>query len=182
MNWDDDIDTLAQKKSAAKQGRRAGMTQSPDRPETQDLSLDSDPGSPGPTLLKAHKTGRWADEGSKSARKSSINLIEQERFEGQVSRRDDSDDDIPIIPDIDDMQEEMLSLHDTSKKPSISVNKATYKELGSEVSNLQKKIANIGNINLSFLTTQLYPEDDIKDLDEPWTMDDLFETLLTCNK
>lgn len=136
MNWDDDIDTLAQKKvlfqsytlfmsdsefeiiqSAAKQGRRAGMTQSPDRPETQDLSLDSDPGSPGPTLLKAHKTGRWADEGSKSARKSSINLIEQERFEGQVSRRDDSDDDIPIIPDIDDMQEEMLSLHDTSKKP-----------------------------------------------------------------
>lgn len=65
---------------------------------------------------------------------------------------------------------------------SISVNKATYKELGSEVSNLQKKIANIGNINLSFLTTQLYPEDDIKDLDEPWTMDDLFETLLTCNK
>ncbi|XP_017770674.1 PREDICTED: intraflagellar transport protein 43 homolog [Nicrophorus vespilloides] len=166
MNWDDDIDFMANKKSAAKQGRRAGV-ESEDSQKSTRLPL---------------KAGKWADEGNKSGRKNSTNLIEQERF--QDNRAIDSDnDDIPIIPDIDEFQDDIGSLQEV-KQPMVLVNKATYKELDKELVSLQsgENIANLGNINLSFLTNKLYPEKDVKEVDELWSMDALFEHLINYNK
>ncbi|KAJ4443517.1 hypothetical protein ANN_05189, partial [Periplaneta americana] len=49
---------------------------------------------------RSRRTGGWADEAIKSGK---------ERFRGPDHSKGDSDDDIPVIPDLDDMQDEELA-------------------------------------------------------------------------
>lgn len=107
-----------------------------------------------------------------------IIVIYRERF--QSSNKEESDDDIPIIPDIEDLQEDPSIYLQDSKIASVSVNRQTYKELDSELKHLQSNqssFGKIGDINLSFLTNKLYPEKDVKDPDVVWTMESLFHNL-----
>lgn len=61
-----------------------------------------------------------------------------------------SEDEIPVIPDLDDMQDDLL-LNEMVEAPVVSVNRvATYKELNSELLK-QGAFAALEDIDLSIL-------------------------------
>lgn len=51
-----------------KQGRRAGNISSPEKTELLEYAMDNISNSPPEALLRSRKTGKWADEGGKSAK------------------------------------------------------------------------------------------------------------------
>ncbi|XP_044269828.1 intraflagellar transport protein 43 homolog [Tribolium madens] len=170
MNWDEDIDLLPNKKSATKHGRRA--SNAPGSPEDQPES--SKKTTPPEVPIRTRKTGGWADEGVKSAKVKGSNIIEQERFQNEKPQ--ESEDDIPVIPDIDDIADDLLNLPDV-KVPNITVKESTYKELDSQFETGQPNFGNIGDIDLSILTTRLYSEKDVQRCTEVWTMESLYQDL-----
>ncbi|CAH1105073.1 unnamed protein product [Psylliodes chrysocephalus] len=174
MQWDEDIDLLVGKKPIPKQGRRSNNKHLDDSESTIDSPKDIED-----ILMRSRKMSLWSDEGTKSSRSGSgTNMIELERF--QNDKKNESDDDIPIIPDIDDIPDDNLNMPDI--KPVVSVNKSTYKELDSQFNNMkteQSNIGNLSNIDLSILTSRLYPEKDVQVCSEVWTLESLFHDLST---
>ncbi|KAK9870154.1 hypothetical protein WA026_006243 [Henosepilachna vigintioctopunctata] len=126
-------------------------------------------------LLITRRKGGWADEGTKSGKMGkSANIMEEKRFQ---SERHDSDDDIPVIPDIDDLPSDFSNLPDV-KIPNVTVKKATYKEIDKDNKLENFKIGdanfgNIGDIDLTLLTSRLHPETEVKNTDETWTLNSL---------
>ncbi|KAG5861282.1 hypothetical protein JTB14_001597 [Gonioctena quinquepunctata] len=174
MNWDEDIDLLVGKKSAAKQGRRSNKSLT-GSDENGDISKNSEENAFEP--MKARKTSVWSEDPPKSSRSGAgSNIIELERFQNDAVQ--ESDDDIPIIPDIDDIQDDSLNLSDV--KPVISVDRSTYKELDNQFDNFQSgqvTFGNLGDIDLSILTSKLYPEKEVQPCLEVWTLESLFNDL-----
>ncbi|KAJ8927142.1 hypothetical protein NQ314_020415 [Rhamnusium bicolor] len=83
--------------------------------------------------------------------------IFRERF--QSEKPEESKDDIPVIPDLDDLQDDPLNLPDV--KPIE-----------------QGNFGDLGDTDLSFLTSKLYPERDVQTCAEVWTMETLINDLL----
>ncbi|CAG9854218.1 unnamed protein product [Phyllotreta striolata] len=170
MQWDEDIDLLVGKKPLPKQGRRSN------KPLEDEENAVESPKELEDILMKSRKTSLWSEELPKSSRSSSgSNMIELERFQKE---KKNEDDDIPIIPDVDDIQDDNLNMPDI--KPVASVNKSTYKELDSQFSTLkneQSSIGNLSNIDLTILTSRLYPEKEVQACSDIWTLDSLFHDL-----
>ncbi|CAG9820143.1 unnamed protein product [Phaedon cochleariae] len=176
--WDEDIDLLVGKKATAKQGRRSNKSTAElegngDVPRTaEENPFES---------MKTRKTSVWSDDPPKSSRSGTgANIIELERFQNEKIK--ESDDDIPVIPDIDDIQDDPLNLPDV--KPMVSVDKSTYKELDNQFDTFQSEQAsfgNLGDVDLSFLTNKLYPEKEVQPCSEVWTMESLFNDLSRSN-
>ncbi|KAK9753352.1 Intraflagellar transport protein 43 [Popillia japonica] len=176
MNWSDDLDFMSSKK-LVKQGRRAENAGSPEKTELLDNAVDNISNSPPEALLRTRKTGKWADEGGKSAKnRTATNLIELERF--QTEKAESDEDDIPVIPDIEEFQDELAGSTNTENLKTAGF-KSTYKEIDSELIKLDddQKFGN-SKIDLSLLTSRLIPEKDCKENDDVWTMDYLFESLM----
>ncbi|KAF3425709.1 hypothetical protein E2986_00814 [Frieseomelitta varia] len=97
-------------------------------------------------------------------------LFLRERFRG--TEKDDVIDDIPVIPDLDEIQEDnALSNINT---PMVNVNRVTaYKELDTD---LVKNAAftSLNGVNLSLLAEKLYNENLTKEPDEVWNWNLLF--------
>ncbi|XP_045480334.1 intraflagellar transport protein 43 homolog isoform X1 [Harmonia axyridis] len=135
-------------------------------------STDNETSEP---FVVTRRKGGWADEGTKSAKTSrSTTFFEQKRFQDE---KQDSDDDIPVIPDIDDLPYDSPNLQDVNI-PNVSVKKATYKEIDKDnkLENLKigdANFGNIGDIDLTLLTNKLYPEFEVKNIDEEWTLNSL---------
>ncbi|XP_066158995.1 intraflagellar transport protein 43 homolog [Euwallacea fornicatus] len=189
MNWDEDIDLLAGRKSQPKQGRRSNSNTPGDSNsnnffgDTNPFDTDQKDDKP---LMKPRKTSVWGEEGNKSAKasRSSTNIIELERFQSDHKESPrNTEDDIPVIPDIDDLQDDPLNLPDV--KPVVTVDKSTYKELDSNQLGFgpgdKINFGNLGNIDLSFLTSKLFPEKDVQVKPEVWTMESLFNDLSRSN-
>ncbi|XP_075224895.1 intraflagellar transport 43 [Lycorma delicatula] len=180
-------------KAPPRKGRRANLAAAPD--DDFGLSDELETTAPGSTARigiisspiklpadappKSRKTGGWADEMSTSksgkSRRSSTNLIEQERFQQtpDPAPKLESDDDIPLIPDLDELQDEEM-LTQVARAPSVVGSKvASFTELDSD---LMKKSAfsTLDDINLGIISCHLYPEDDVKEDDCKWTWDLLF--------
>ncbi|XP_049788750.1 intraflagellar transport protein 43 homolog isoform X1 [Schistocerca nitens] len=190
MDFDGDLNFNFGKKLTARKGRRAGNASSPKEDAAADGTIDSPGSAPGSGLSRgslqeledalpaapprSRRSGGWADEGVKSGKKrSASNIIEQERFRRTDDVKDDSDDDIPVIPDLDDIQDEDLTTQIAST-PSVNLNKvAAYKELDSDLFK-HSAFGTLDNINLQLLTKSLRPENDVKEIDEPWNWDLLF--------
>ncbi|XP_063222642.1 intraflagellar transport protein 43 homolog A isoform X1 [Bacillus rossius redtenbacheri] len=188
MDWKKNFDFSPSRKVPPQKGRRAANALgSSSRSETsvaEDV-LDSPPGSAAGTGPKsksplpvapprARRTGGWAEDTTKSGkRRSAVNVIEQERFRDVEDKKVDSDDDIPVIPDLDDLQEEELGLQ-VADAPSMAVNRvAMYKELNSDL--LKHSVfSTLDGINLQLLTKRLSGEADVKEVDEVWTWEQLF--------
>ncbi|GLV39970.1 Intraflagellar transport 43 [Carabus blaptoides fortunei] len=176
MHWSEDLDT--ERKMQPKLGRRAnqGTRQSSEEFGSADdiLEATSDQNIQAP--MRARKAGGWADETLKSAKnKNATNIIEQERFRDQ---KIDLEDDIPVIPDIDEIPDDMLS-SDVAQAPSVAINRVTtYKELDKDLLK-QNAFSQFGDINLSHLTRFMYAEKDIRDPDVVWTKELLFNELIT---
>lgn len=83
-----------------------------------------------------------------------------------------SEDDIPVIPDLDDFQDNLLN--DMVEAPVVSVNRvATYKELNSELLK-QGAFAALEDIDLSILARCLQNESALHEPDDVWAWEHLF--------
>ena len=168
------------KRSTAKQGRRAGgkqqgeedvleedtfdMAASPlkSRPMTGDILLDDGPRPR--ASAPPRRTGGWGDETRAKTAKSAYREPVQEH---------DSEEELPIIPDLEEVEAEDLALA-VADAPSVAVNRvATYKELDTDLFK-HAAFATLEEIDLRLLTRCLAPEASLKEPDEVWTWEMLF--------
>ncbi|XP_058057518.1 intraflagellar transport protein 43 homolog [Anopheles bellator] len=141
------------------------------------------------------KTDSWMEDASigrslstltsattKSGRKF-LNILEMERFSNSnVESLDESNavvehnpiDDIPVLPDADDIHESLL-YNESPNLPTVT----TYKDLGSDIfaNGKASALGNLDEINISILTECLESEEDIEEPDEVWSWDQLFTQL-----
>ena len=98
--------------------------------------------------------------------------VEDDRV--QPTSDDSEDDNIPVIPDIDEVAEEAL-VSQIAAPPTVALNRfATYKQLDSDLHRHAGLFTLDGDIDLKLLSNVLSSEEDIKEEDEPWEWDKLF--------
>ncbi|XP_012283816.1 intraflagellar transport protein 43 homolog A isoform X2 [Orussus abietinus] len=177
MDWSTDLD-LSAKKLMPKLGRRAGQSNTQDDFKSDDDLLDSplslsDKSSrtTGPVAPpRTRKTG-WGDELKSGKMKITSNIIEQER--SRAVEKDEPEDEIPVIPDLDEIQEDNVLTHSVNA-PSVGVNRvAAYKELDTELLR-STALASLDDVNLSLLAEKLYPDKLVREPDDIWSWDLLF--------
>ncbi|KAJ7354817.1 Intraflagellar transport protein 43 [Desmophyllum pertusum] len=178
----------------ARQGRRAAQNAQLDA-EEDDLdaalgdmaesnnnaatALEQDQPPPKPS----RRQGGWADDTPKEKRKgrrADVETFQEEderlKMDNTITQEDD-DGDIPVIPDLEDVQEEDM-MTQIAAPPSVQVNRvATYKELDSYFQK-QSALFNVnlldGEIDLKLLTNVLSPETEVFEEDKRWDWDRLF--------
>eukprot|EP00058_Branchiostoma_floridae_P027724 XP_002613215.1 hypothetical protein BRAFLDRAFT_73148 [Branchiostoma floridae] len=124
---------------------------------------DQSPGPPRPS----RRQGGWADDTGKEKKSARLRS-------DSPPRRDDSDEDIPVIPDLDDVQEEDMATQ-IAAPPSLQVNKiATYRELDTDLFKQAAFLILDDEIDLKPLAKCLSAETDVLEEDKPWDWDRLF--------
>jgi len=87
---------------------------------------------------------------------------------------DDSDNDIPVIPELEDQNEEDMS-GQVAFAPNVAVNRvATYRELDNDLLRQAAFQVLDNEIDLKLLTKCLSPMEDLIEEDRPWDWDRLF--------
>jgi len=172
-----------------RQGRRAagqaqGTENQPDgmiASGTLDLSnvgnhaVPSDEGPPRPS----RRQGGWADDSSSSKNKRGKSNEETVVETGQAIGADqgrpaDDDEEIPVIPDLDEVQEEDMATQ-IAAPPSVQVNRvATYRELDTDFQRHAAFSTLDGDIDLKLLTNVLSSEAEVYEDDRSWEWDKLF--------
>ncbi|XP_071865045.1 intraflagellar transport 43 isoform X1 [Bombus fervidus] len=180
MDWAADLE-ITSKKLLPRLGRRSTQNIVQDDSKLDDDLLESSVSSssvksaqPPVAPPRTRKTG-WGDELKSGKIRGSSSIIEQlflrERSRG--TEKDDVIDDIPVIPDLDEIQEDN-ALSDLVNTPTVNVNRvAAYKELDTD---LVKNAAfmSLNGVNLSLLAEKLYNENLTKEPDEVWNWNLLF--------
>ncbi|XP_046823808.1 intraflagellar transport protein 43 homolog isoform X2 [Vespa crabro] len=176
MDWATDLE-ITSKKLIPRLGRRAGQNiMQEDSKSDEDLlnsptSLSSGRSTQPPVAPpRARKTG-WGDDLKSGKTKASSNIIEQDRF--RSTGKENQQDDIPVIPDLDEIQEDNV-LSDLSNAPVIDTNRVTaYKELDTDLIK-NEAFTSLDGISLFPLTEKLYNENMVKEPDEAWNWNLLF--------
>ncbi|KAK9533589.1 hypothetical protein VZT92_008698 [Zoarces viviparus] len=133
----------------------------------------------GPPPKPARRQGGWAEESSasgsaKSSRRPAAEDLEDRRLRPQTPQGSDDDGDIPVIPDLDEVQEEDLTMQ-VAAPPSIQVNRVmTYRDLDNDLKYYSAFQTLDGAIDLKLLTKVLAPEQEVKEDDVNWDWDHLF--------
>lgn len=178
MDWATDLE-ITSKKLLPRLGRRAGQnilleeSKSDDDPLESPVSLSSAKSASMQRPIappRSRKTG-WGDELKSAKSRTTSNIIEQERF--RVIEKEEQEDDIPVIPDLDEIQEDNIS-SDIASAPAVNANRVTaYEELDTD---LVKNAAytSLDGISLSLLADKLYNENLVKEPDEVWNWNLLF--------
>ncbi|XP_043581041.1 intraflagellar transport protein 43 homolog isoform X1 [Bombus pyrosoma] len=180
MDWAADLE-ITSKKLLPRLGRRSTQNIVQEDSKLDDDLLESPVSSssvksaqPPVAPPRTRKTG-WGDELKSGKIRGSSSIIEQlflrERSRG--TEKDDVIDDIPVIPDLDEIQEDN-ALSDLVNTPTVNVNRvAAYKELDTD---LVKNAAfmSLNGVNLSLLAEKLYNENLTKEPDEVWNWNLLF--------
>ncbi|KAM7438903.1 Intraflagellar transport protein 43 [Porites harrisoni] len=135
-----------------------------------------------PPPKPSRRQGGWADDIPKEKKKGRRDVEtfqeEDERLKmDNTVTQDDDDGDIPVIPDLEDVQEEDM-MTQIAAPPSVQVNRvATYKELDSYFQK-QSALFNVnlldGEIDLKLLTNVLSPETEVFEEDKRWDWNRLF--------
>ncbi|XP_034173715.1 intraflagellar transport 43 isoform X3 [Osmia lignaria lignaria] len=179
MDWTTELE-ITSKKLLPRLGRRSTQSNVQEESRFDDDLLDSPVSlssgrSAQPPVVppRTRKTG-WGDELKSGKTRGSSNLIEQLFFRerSRITEKDEVVDDIPIIPDLDEIQEDN-ALSDINA-PKVNVNRvAAYKELDTD---LVKNAAftSLDGVNLSLLAEKLYNENLVKEPDEVWNWNLLF--------
>uniref|UniRef100_A0A3Q2ZXS0 Intraflagellar transport 43 n=1 Tax=Kryptolebias marmoratus TaxID=37003 RepID=A0A3Q2ZXS0_KRYMA len=82
--------------------------------------------------------------------------------------------DIPVIPDLDEVQEEDLTMQ-VAAPPSIQVNRVmTYRDLDNDLKHFSAFQTLDGEIDLKLITKVLAPEQEVQEDDESWGWGHLF--------
>ncbi|XP_050574331.1 intraflagellar transport protein 43 homolog isoform X1 [Bombus affinis] len=180
MDWAADLE-ITSKKLLPRLGRRSTQNIVQEDSKLNDDLLESPVSSssvksaqPPVAPPRTRKTG-WGDELKSGKIRGSSSIIEQlflrERSRG--TEKDDVIDDIPVIPDLDEIQEDN-ALSDLVNTPTVNVNRvAAYKELDTD---LVKNAAfvSLNGVNLSLLAEKLYNENLTKEPDEVWNWNLIF--------
>ncbi|XP_076655977.1 intraflagellar transport 43 isoform X1 [Halictus rubicundus] len=178
MDWAADLE-ITSKKLLPRLGRRSTQNVAQEDSKSDDDLLESPVSmsagkstQPPVAPPRTRKTG-WGDELKSGRSRGASNIIEQ-LFIRERSRGIEKDpiDDIPIIPDLDEIQEDS-ALSDINT-PTVNVNRVTaYKELDTD---LVKNAAftSLNGVNLSLLAEKLYNENLTKEPDEVWNWNLLF--------
>uniref|UniRef100_A0A8C6NU67 Intraflagellar transport 43 n=1 Tax=Nothobranchius furzeri TaxID=105023 RepID=A0A8C6NU67_NOTFU len=147
-----------------------------------DDSFHAEDGTATKHIAKSGRRARLAadqssSEESRHARKSSSSL---EGGSSKPNRRqggwaeESSGSDIPVIPDLDEVQEEDLTMQ-VAVPPSIQVNRVmTYRDLDSDLKHFSAFQTLDGEIDLKLLTKVLAPEQEVREDDASWDWDHLF--------
>ncbi|KAF4525527.1 hypothetical protein B566_EDAN014913 [Ephemera danica] len=118
---------------------------------------------------QSRRTGVWGDTVFNTAKEVSSS---------STKLSPDTDDDIPVIPDLDELQEEEMASQ-VAQAPTVAVTRvATYKELDSDLFQ-HSAFASVDDVSLRLLTTHLHPEADIAEADVVWTWDALFSEAIS---
>ncbi|KAM4690011.1 intraflagellar transport protein 43 homolog [Rhinophrynus dorsalis] len=160
------------RRSGVKMGRRARASQ-------ETLLYDGEvtgiqPGREGPP--KPLRQGGWADDSSGPSKsgKRGTDDIEDSRLKQQSLEESDEGEDIPVIPDLEDVQEEDLALQ-VAAPPSVQVNRVmTYRDLDNDLMRHAAFQTLDGDIDLKLLTKVLSPEPEVREEDVLWDWDLLY--------
>ncbi|XP_020841893.1 intraflagellar transport protein 43 homolog [Phascolarctos cinereus] len=159
--------------SGAKMGRRAHQ-ESPQM-ENQLAKKNSSPGEGAPPK-PARRQGGWADDSvkvSKAGRKVAEE-VEDQRLRQRSMEGSDDGGDIPVIPDLEEVQEEDFVLQ-VAAPPSIQVNRVmTYRDLDNDLMKYAAFQTLDGEIDLKLLTKVLAPEHEVREDDVSWDWDHLY--------
>ncbi|XP_066550452.1 intraflagellar transport protein 43 homolog isoform X6 [Amia ocellicauda] len=167
------------RKSAVKSGRRARQVAEPMPEESRHVRKPSSSTSmgEGPPPKPPRRQGGWADEtpgSAKSGRRPATEEMEDRRLRPQTPERSDDEGDIPVIPDLEEVQEEDLTMQ-VAAPPSIQVNRVmTYRDLDNDLMKYSAFQTLDGEINLKLLTKVLAPEQEVREEDVGWDWDHLF--------
>ncbi|XP_076777718.1 intraflagellar transport protein 43 homolog isoform X1 [Arvicanthis niloticus] len=182
--------------SGAKMGRRAQQesTQAENCFNSKNSSLTQSAEAPPPKPPR--RQGGWADEsmkvanrGQTSSRNGCIILqliqrtglgkkvseeMEDRRLRQQSLSVSEEGEDIPVIPDLEDVQEEDFVLQ-VASPPSIQVNRVmTYRDLDNDLMKYSAFQTLDGEIDLKLLTKVLAPEHEVREDDVGWDWDHLY--------
>ncbi|XP_034433151.1 intraflagellar transport protein 43 homolog isoform X1 [Hippoglossus hippoglossus] len=173
-------------KNVAKSGRRARLTADQSSFEdSRSMRKSSTAASMGddedeaPPPKPARRQGGWAEESSgsgsaKSSRRPAAEDLEDRRLQPQTPQGSDDEGDIPVIPDLEEVQEEDLTMQ-VAAPPSIQVNRVmTYRDLDNDLKYYSAFQTLDGEIDLKLLTKVLAPEQEVKEDDVSWDWDHLF--------
>ncbi|XP_028250490.1 intraflagellar transport protein 43 homolog isoform X2 [Parambassis ranga] len=133
----------------------------------------------GPPPKPARRQGGWAEESSgsgsaKSSRRTAAEDLEDRRLRPQTPQGSDDEGDIPVIPDLEEVQEEDLTMQ-IAAPPSIQVNRVmTYRDLDNDLRHYSAFQTLDGEIDFKLLTKVLAPEQEVKEDDVSWDWDHLF--------
>ncbi|KAL6105741.1 ift43 [Pungitius sinensis] len=169
-------------KNVAKSGRRARLgadqSTSEDSRYVRKSSTSASMGE-GPPPKPARRQGGWAEESSgsasaRSSRRPAAEDLEDRRLRPQTPQGSDDEGDIPVIPDLDEVQEDDLTMQ-VAAPPSIQVNRVmTYRDLDNDLKSYSAFQTLDGEIDLKLLTKVLAPEQEVKEEDVSWDWDHLF--------
>eukprot|EP00064_Thunnus_orientalis_P009731 superscaffoldBa00001254_g9757 len=166
----------------AKSGRRARLTADQSSFEESRYVRKSSTSASlgeGPPPKPARRQGGWAEESSgsssaKSSRRPAAEDLEDRRLRPQTPQGSDDEGDIPVIPDLDEVQEEDLTMQ-VAAPPSVQVNRVmTYRDLDNDLKYYSAFQTLDGEIDLKLLTKVLAPEQEVKEEDVSWDWDHLF--------
>ncbi|XP_036398187.1 intraflagellar transport protein 43 homolog isoform X1 [Megalops cyprinoides] len=170
------------KKVAAKSGRRARQAaEHSSSDESRHLKKTSSSNSmgEGPPPKPPRRQGGWAEEtpgpaSAKSGRRRSTEELEDRRLRPQTPQGSDDEGDIPVIPDLEEVQEEDLTMQ-VAAPPSIQVNRVmTYRDLDNDLMKYSAFQTLDGEIDLKLLTKVLAPEHEVREEDVGWDWGHLF--------
>ncbi|XP_074812083.1 intraflagellar transport protein 43 homolog isoform X3 [Natator depressus] len=168
----------------AKMGRRARQDSFPEenrliRKNSSATSTgeDEDTEEKGPPPKPPRRQGGWADDPvmapSKSGRKTAEE-VEDHRLRQQSLEGSDDGGDIPVIPDLEEVQEEDLAMQ-VAAPPSIQVNRVlTFRDLDNDLMKYAAFQTLDGEIDLKLLTKVLAPEQEVREEDVCWDWDHLY--------
>ncbi|MCI4382482.1 hypothetical protein PGIGA_G00015340 [Pangasianodon gigas] len=171
-------------KSTAKSGRRARQAvdqtcAEESRPGRKSSSSGMSAPGEGPPPKPPRRQGGWAEESTgtgstKAGRRQGAEEVEDRRLRPQTPKGSDDESDIPVIPDLDEVQEEDLTMQ-VAAPPSIQVNRVmTYRDLDNDLMKYSAFQTLDGEIDLKLLTKVLAPEQEVREEDVGWDWDHLF--------
>ncbi|XP_053234873.1 intraflagellar transport protein 43 homolog [Podarcis raffonei] len=180
MDDDLELDEEGCKGAVAKMGRRAHQDYTP---EENHLSLTSSP-----ALQHSPETGNWKPakfrqrvwygsvgaSASKSKKRPTEQEVEDHRLRQQSLEAEDEEEDIPVIPDLEEVQEEDFAMQ-VAAPPSVQVNRVlTYRDLDNDLMKYAAFQTLDGEVDLKLLSKVLAPEQDVREDDISWDWNHLY--------
>ncbi|XP_067388965.1 intraflagellar transport protein 43 homolog isoform X2 [Emydura macquarii macquarii] len=161
----------------AKMGRRARQDSLPEENRLSRKNSSATSTGEGPPPKPPRRQGGWADDPvmapSKSGRKTAEE-VEDHRLRQQSLEGSDDGGDIPVIPDLEEVQEEDLVMQ-VAAPPSIQVNRVlTFRDLDNDLMKYAAFQTLDGEIDLKLLTKVLAPEQEVREEDVCWDWDHLY--------
>uniref|UniRef100_A0A3Q2QV46 Intraflagellar transport 43 n=1 Tax=Fundulus heteroclitus TaxID=8078 RepID=A0A3Q2QV46_FUNHE len=168
-------------KIIAKSGRRTRLPANQSFEELRPARKSSTSASlgEGPPSKPARRQGGWAEESSgsgsaKSSRRRAAEDLEDHRLRPQTPQGSDDEGDIPVIPDLEEVQEEDLTTQ-VAAPPRCQVNRVmTYSDLDNDLKHFSSFQTLDGEIDLKLLSKVLAPEHEFKEEYVIWDWDHLF--------